>query len=63
MFGLSVTVEFSSSWDYRIKNGENLTENDFVDGGVNGENSNSETSENNPVDPETNSESEKEKRE
>ena len=47
MFGLSVTVEFSSSWDYRIKNGDNLTKNDFVDGGENGENSNSETSENN----------------
>ena len=31
MFGLSVTVEFSSSWDYRIKNGDNLTKNDFVD--------------------------------
>lgn len=42
MFGLSVTVEFSSSWDYRIKNGKNLTEEDFKD-----ENSNSETSENN----------------
>lgn len=63
MFGLSVSVEFSSSWDYRIKNGDNLTKNDFVDGGENGENSNSETSENNPVDTENNSESEKEKRE
>lgn len=63
MFGLSITVEFSSSWDYRIKNGDNLTKNDFVDGGENGENSNSETSENNPVDTENNSESEKEKRE
>ena len=31
MFGLDVTVEFSSSWDYRIKNGDNLTKNDFVD--------------------------------
>ena len=39
MFGLSVTVEFSSSWDYRIKNGDNLTKNDFVDGGENVENS------------------------
>ena len=43
MFGLSVTVEFSSSWDYRIKNGKNLTEEDFKDseifGGENGENS------------------------
>ena len=66
MFGLSVSVEFSSSWDYRIKNGENLTENDFVDGGSNGsngENSNSETSENNSVNPETNPESKEEKRE
>ena len=63
MFGLSVSVEFSSSWDYRIKNGDNLTENDFVDGGSNGENSNSETSENYSGDTETNSESEKEKRE
>ena len=46
MFGLSVTVEFSSSWDYRIKNGNNLTQEDFKDpdlgfgdGGENGENS------------------------
>ena len=66
MFGLSVSVEFSSSWDYRIKNGDNLTKNDFVDGGENGEigeNSDSETSENNPVNPETDSESKEEKRE
>ena len=63
MFGLSVSVEFSSSWDYRIKNGDNLTKNDFVDGGENGENSDSETSKNNPVNPETNSESEKDKKE
>lgn len=61
MFGLSITVEFSSSWDYRINNGDNLTKNDFVDGGENGENSNSETSENNPVDTENNSESEEKK--
>ena len=56
MFGLSVTVEFSSSWDYRIKNGDNLTEEDYKDPnlgfgdggdvGETGENSNSETSEN-----------------
>ena len=43
MFGLSVSVEFSSSWDYRIKNGKNLTDEDFKDseifGGENGENS------------------------
>lgn len=58
MFGLSVTVEFSSSWDYRIKNGDNLTKEDFKD-----ENSNSETSENNSGDTETTSEGEKEKRE
>ena len=31
MFGLSVSVEFYSSWDYRIKNGNNLTEKDFKD--------------------------------
>ena len=30
MFGIDVTVEFSSSWDYRIKNGDNLTKNDIV---------------------------------
>lgn len=58
MFGLSVTVEFSSSWDYRIKNGDNLTKEDFKD-----ENTNSETSENNSGDTETTSESEEEKRE
>ena len=61
MFGLSVTVEFSSSWDYRIKNGDNLTKNDFVDGGVNGENSDSETFENNSGDTETDSEIKEEK--
>ena len=38
MFGLSVSVEFSSSWDYRIKDGKNLTEEDFKDNS--GENSN-----------------------
>lgn len=58
MFGLSVSVEFSSSWDYRIKNGKNLTEEDFKD-----ENSNSENSENNSVDTEDNSEDKEEKRE
>ena len=53
MFGLSVTVEFSSSWDYRIKNGDNLTQDDykdptlgFGDGGDVGENTDSENSEN-----------------
>ena len=63
MFGLSVSVEFSSSWDYRIKNGDNLTKNDFVDGGENGKNSDSKTSENNSGDTENNSESKEEKRE
>lgn len=29
MFGLNVSVEFTSSWDYRLKNGKNLTEQDF----------------------------------
>ena len=57
MFGLSVTVEFSSSWDYRIKNGDNLNQEDFKDpdlgfgdGGENvdgGENSDSENPEDN----------------
>ena len=56
MFGLSVTVEFSSSWDYRIKNGDNLTQEDYKDPtlgfgdggdvGETGENSDSENSEN-----------------
>ena len=72
MFGLSISVEFSSSWDYRIKNGKNLTEEDFKDpdmgfgdgdGGENGENSDSENSENNSVDTETNSESKEDKKE
>ena len=59
MFGLSVTVEFSSSWDYRIKNGDNLTQEDFKDpnlgfgdsgeNGDVGENSDSENSENSAV--------------
>ena len=31
LFGLNVTVEFTSSWDYRLKNGRNLTEQDFKD--------------------------------
>lgn len=29
LFGLDVTVEFTSSWDYRLMNGKNLTEQDF----------------------------------
>lgn len=72
LFGLSVTVEFSSSWDYRIKNGDNLNKDDFKDpdmgfgdgdGGENGENSDSETSKNNPVDTENDSESKEDKTE
>ena len=68
MFGLSVTVEFSSSWDYRIKNGDNLSKDDFKDpdmgfGGENGENSDSENSENNSGDTENNSESKEDKTE
>ena len=31
LFGLDVSVEFTSSWDYRLKNGKNLTEQDFKD--------------------------------
>ena len=34
LFGLDVTVEFTSSWDYRLKNGRNLTEQDFKDTGL-----------------------------
>ena len=29
LFGLDVSVEFTSSWDYRLMNGRNLTEQDF----------------------------------
>ena len=29
LFGLNVTVEFTSSWDYRLMNGKNLTQEDF----------------------------------
>ena len=64
MFGLNVSVEFSSSWDYRIKNGNNLTEKDFKDpdmGGFgDGENSDSE---NNTGDTETDSDSQEEQKE
>ena len=69
MFGLNVSVEFSSSWDYRIKNGENLTEKDFKDsdlgfgGDSDGENSDSETSENDSGDTETDSEGKEEQKE
>jgi len=67
MFGLSVSVEFSSSWDYRIKNGDNLTEKDFKDsdlGGFgDGENSDSENLETDSGDTETDSESKEDKKE
>ena len=67
MFGLSVSVEFSSSWDYRIKNGDNLTEKDFKDpdmGGFgDGENSDSENLETDSGDSETDSESKEDKKE
>lgn len=67
MFGLNVSVEFSSSWDYRIKNGKNLTEQDFKDpemGGFgDGENSDSENFENDSGDTETDSESKEDKKE
>ena len=67
MFGLNVSVEFSSSWDYRIKNGNNLTEKDFKDpdmGGFgDGENSDSENTENNSGDTETDSENNEEQKE
>lgn len=59
MFGLSVTVEFSSSWDYRIKNGENLTEKDFKDPDMGFGDSDGE----NPGDTETDSDSQEEQKE
>ena len=34
LFGLDVSVEFTSSWDYRLKNGRNLTEQDFKNTGL-----------------------------
>ena len=34
MFGLNVTVEFTSSWDYRLMNGRNLKESDFKNTGL-----------------------------
>ena len=34
LFGLDASVEFTSSWDYRLKNGRNLTEQDFKDTGL-----------------------------
>jgi hypothetical protein len=64
MFGLNVSVEFSSSWDYRIKNGDNLTKDDFKDPDMGfGENSDSENFENNSGDTETDSDSQEEQKE
>ena len=34
LFGLDVSVEFTSSWDYRLMNGKNLTEQDFKNTGL-----------------------------
>ena len=34
LFGLNVSVEFTSSWDYRLMNGKNLTEQDFKNTGL-----------------------------
>lgn len=34
LFGLNVTVEFTSSWDYRLMNGKNLNEQDFKNSGI-----------------------------
>ena len=34
LFGLNASVEFTSSWDYRLMNGKNLTEQDFKDSGL-----------------------------
>lgn len=61
IFGLSVTVEFSSSWDYRIKNGENLTEEDFKDSELGGEDGENSGMENNTDSAEPVTETEKEK--
>ena len=42
LFGLNVTVEFTSSWDYRLMNGRNLTEQDFKNSDIFGTGSNEE---------------------
>ena len=34
LFGLNVTIEFTSSWDYRLMNGRNLTGDDFKNAGL-----------------------------
>ena len=42
LFGLNVTVEFTSSWDYRLMNGKNLTQEDFKNSDLFGTGSNGE---------------------
>lgn len=42
LFGLDVTVEFTSSWDYRLMNGKNLTDQDFKNSGLFGSGSSGE---------------------
>ena len=60
MFGLDVSVEFTSSWDYRLKNGRNLTEQDFKDTGLFGTGSSEQAGETEqagePEEPEDNKE-------
>ena len=57
LFGLNVTVEFTSSWDYRLKNGRNLTEQDFKNSDLFGTGSGEEAGEpeqaGEPEEPET----------
>ena len=61
LFGLDVSVEFTSSWDYRLKNGKNLTEQDFKDPDIFGTGSSEEAGEpEEPEEPETVKEPEKE---
>ena len=42
LFGLNVSVEFTSSWDYRIMNGRNLTGDDFKNADIFGTGSSEE---------------------
>ena len=60
LFGLDVSVEFTSSWDYRLKNGRNLTEQDFKDTGLFGAGSSEQAGETEqagePEEPEDNKE-------
>ena len=60
LFGLDVSVEFTSSWDYRLKNGRNLTEQDFKDTGLFGTGSSEQAGETEqagePEEPEDNKE-------